>query len=118
MSQTNTNTNTNNGQNQNQNSARDRQSRDSGSRGHSSCCNDCRNNSIAKYSFEGKMKDGPISTLIITKIGHQPNYYKKIVNTLPVLCPDTNYQGLNEVVQTGNNLVEADYIPLYPDVIQ
>ena len=31
------------------------------------------NNSIAKYSFEGKMKDGPISKLTITKTGHRPS---------------------------------------------
>ena len=64
------------------------------------------------------MKDSPISKLIIIKIGHQPTQYKKIIDTLPLLCTDKNYQGLDEDVQTGNNLVEADFMPLYSDAIQ
>ena len=60
MSQTNT--NTNNGQNQNQNSGRGGLGQGPGGRGRGDCHSDCGNNSIAnKYSFEGKMKDGPIS---------------------------------------------------------
>ena len=47
--------------------------------------NDRKNNLIAKYVFEGKMKVGPISKLIITKTGHRPTQYKKIIDTLPVL---------------------------------
>ena len=43
------------------------------------------------------MKDGPISKLIITKTGSRPTQYKKIIDTLPVLCADKNYQGLDEV---------------------
>ena len=58
----------------------------------SDCCNNRGNNSIANtYSFEGKMKDSPISKLIITKTGHRSTQYKKIVDTLPVLCVDKNY---------------------------
>ena len=93
MSQTNT--NTNNDHNRNQISRRGRRSN-----GH-------RNNLIAnKYSFEGKMKDNPISKLIITKTGHQPSQYKKIIDTLPILCADKNYQGIDDVIWTRNNLVE------------
>ena len=42
-----------------------------GGRDHGVCGNNCRNNSIAKYLFEGKMKDGRISKLTITETGHQ-----------------------------------------------
>ena len=92
MSQTNTNTSTNNGQNQNQISGRDGwgQGGPNGS-GRGNCCNGGGNNSIAKYSFEGKMKDGPIYKLTITEIGHSPSQFKKISDALPVLCADKNY---------------------------
>ena len=50
------------------------------------------------------MKDGPISKSIITETGHWPTQYKKIVDTLPVLCIDKNFQGLDEVIWTGNDL--------------
>ena len=88
----NTNTNTNNGQNQNQNSGRGGRRRGGptgGGRGDHS--NSCRNTTIVKYIFEGKMKDGPISKLLITKIGHRPTQFKKIIDTLPVLCADNNF---------------------------
>ena len=75
-----------------------------------------RNDSIAnKYAFEGKMKDDPISKLIITETGHRPTQYKKIVDTLPVLCEDQNYQGLDDVIWNGIDIVEADFTLLYPD---
>ena len=61
------------------------------------------------------MKDSPISKLTITKTGHRSTQYKKIVDTLPVLCPDKNYQGTNDVIWTRNNLVETDFMPTYPD---
>ena len=35
--------------------------------------NDRGNNSITKYSFEEKMKEGPISKLTIAKTGHRPS---------------------------------------------
>ena len=82
MSQTNT--NTNNGHNRNQNSRRggqDQGGSDSGGRG--DCRNDCGNKLIAKYSFEGKMKDSPIFKLLITETGHRPTQYKKIIDTFP-----------------------------------
>ena len=70
MSQTNANNN-NNGRNRNQNSRKGGWGQDHGTRDRGDCRNNCRNNLIAnKYSFEGKIKDGPISKLIITKTGH------------------------------------------------
>ena len=118
MSQTNI--NANNGQNQNQNSGR-------GGRGQGSPKDNGRgdrrnvrgNNLIAnKYSFEEKMKDGPISKSLITETGHRPTQYKKIINTLPVLCADKNFQGLNEVIWTKIDLVETDFMLPYPNANQ
>ena len=73
------------------------------------------NKSIAKYSFEGKMKDGPISKLTITKTGHRPSQFKKISDALPVLCADKNFRGLDEVLHTGPDPVKTDFMPAYPD---
>ena len=50
--------------------------------------NDRGNNLIAKYSFEGKIKDSPISKQTITKTGHRPSQFKKISDALLVLCID------------------------------
>ena len=47
-----------------------------------------RGKTIAKYSFEGKMKDGPLSKLTITKGGQQATQYKKILDALLVFCAD------------------------------
>ena len=94
MSQTNT--NTNNGQNRNQNSRRGgRGQGGSSSRGGGNCHNDCRNKSIVKYAFEGKIKDSPISKLLITKTWHRPTYTREniglirlfVTSDLPVLEP-------------------------------
>ena len=116
MSKTKTNTNTNNGQNWNQISGRGGwgQGGLSGS-GRGNCRNGRRNNLIAKYSFEGKMKDGPLSKLTITKTGHRPSQFKKICDVLPVFCADKNYQGLNEVLRTGHDKVKDDFMPAYPN---
>ena len=84
-----TNTNTNNGQNQNQISrrgGRDQEAPNGSGRGDH--CNNCGNNSIAKYSFEGKMKDDLIYKLTSTKTGHRPSQFKKISDALPVFCAD------------------------------
>ena len=114
MSQTNT--KPNNGQNQNQISRRGRWGQGPGGRGHGDHCNDCGNNQITnEYSLKGKMKDGSISKLIITKTRHQPTQYKKIINTLLVLCADKNHGDINDIIQTGTNLVEANFTPPYPD---
>ena len=119
MSQTNTNTNANNGQNWNQISDRGKRGRGApNGNDRDDCPNGPGNNSIAKYVFEGKMKDGPISKLIITKTGHRPTQYKKIVDTPPILYVDKNFWGLDDVIWTENNLVEADFMLLYQDVLQ
>ena len=47
------------------------------------------------------MKDSPISKLLITETGHRPIKFKKITDTLPVLCADKNFQSLDEVIRTG-----------------
>ena len=69
-------------------------------------------------SFEEKMKDGPISKLLITKTGYRPTQYKKINDTLPVLCADKNFQGLYEVILTKHDLVEMEFISTYPGATQ
>ena len=60
------------------------------------------------------MKDGPISELTITETGHRPSQFKKIYDALPVFCADKNYGGLNEVLRTGRDKVEDDFMPAYP----
>ena len=59
------------------------------------------------------MKDGPFSKLTFTKTGHRPSQFRKIINSLPVFCADKNYQGLNEVLHTGRDLVKDDFMPAY-----
>ena len=84
--------NANNGQNRNQISGRGGQGQGPSGRGRGNYCMGCGNNPVANtYSFEVKMKDSLISKLIITKTGHQSTQYKKIINTLPILCIDNNY---------------------------
>ena len=61
------------------------------------------------------MKDGPISKLLITETGYRPAQYKKIVDTLAILCADKNYQGLDDVIQNRIDRVEMDLIPAYLD---
>ena len=82
----------------------------------SDCRNGCGHTTIVKYSFEGKMKDGSISKLLITKTGHRPIQYKKIIDTLLVLCADKNYQGIDDVVWNRIDRVKTDFMPPYPDV--
>ena len=104
MSQSNT--NTNNGHNRNSGRGGRGQGTPNGSgRGHRH--NNRGNKSIAKYSFKGKMKDSLISDLTITETGHRPSQFKKISDALPVFCANKNYQGLDEVLRTGRDLVEA-----------
>ena len=93
MSQTNTNTNTNTNTgagntNRNHNAGRGGRGRGgSGGRGRSGRGNNHRKTD-AKYSFEGKMNNGPISKLTVTKGGQQATQYKKIIDALPVFCAD------------------------------
>ena len=72
MSQTNINTNTGTGNtNRNHNTGRGGRGRGgSGGRGRGGRGNDC-GKLIAKYSFERKMKDSPLSKLTITKGGQR-----------------------------------------------
>ena len=63
-------------------------------------------------------KNSPISKLLITETGHRPTQFKKINHTLPVLCADKYFRGLNEVLQTGIDLVESNFMPTYPDPTQ
>ena len=64
------------------------------------------------------MKDGPISKLIITKNGYWPTQYKKIVDTLPVLCTNKNHRGIDDAIWTRNDLVEMNFILTYPNANQ
>ena len=73
---------------------------------------------VVDYAFEGNMKNGPISELLVTKTGHRPTQFKKITDTLPVLCTDKNFQSLNEVLWIGINLGEIDFMPPYPNTTQ
>ena len=59
------------------------------------------------------MKDSPISKLTITETGHRPSQFKKICDALPVFCADKNYSGLNEVLCTGRDKVEDDFMLAY-----
>ena len=114
MSQTNT--NTNNGQNRNQISGSGWSRGAPNGSGRGDRRNGHGNNSITKYSFEGKMKDGPISKLTITETGHRPSQFKEIRYALPVFCADKNYQGLNELLRTRRDKVKDDFMPAYPNV--
>ena len=62
------------------------------------------------------MKDGPISELTITETGHRPSQFKKLWDALPVFCADKNYGGLDEVLCTGHDKVEDDFMLAYPNV--
>ena len=116
MSQTNTNTNTGAGNtNQNHNTGRGGQGQGgSGSQGRGGCGN-YRGKTVVKYSFEGKMKDGPLSKLTITKGGQRATQYKKIIDALPVFCADEGYKLINNVIWTNTELLQAAFLPTYPD---
>ena len=109
MSQTNTNTNTGAGNtNRNHNTGRGGRGRGRGARG-----ND-RRKTVAKYSFEGKMKDGPLSKLTITKGGQRATHYKKILDALPVFCADKGYKFIDDIIQTNTEKVKTDFTLTYP----
>ena len=61
------------------------------------------------------MKDGPISKLTITETGHRPSQFKRLCNALPVFCADKNYRGLDEVLHTGRDKVENEFMSAYSD---
>ena len=92
MSHTTTNTGDGN-TSRNKKSARDgRDQGGFGGQGHSGCSSNRGNSSIAKYLFEGKMKDGCLSKLTITESANRAIQYKKITYTLPVYCTDKGYR--------------------------
>ena len=99
MSQTNTNTNNGPG-NTNWNQISGRGGRGRGGSGGQGC-GGC-GKTVAKYSFEGKMKDGPLSKLTITEGGQQATQYKKIIDALPVFCADKGYKFIDDVIQTNS----------------
>ena len=61
------------------------------------------------------MKDDPISELAITEIGHRPSQFKRLYDALPVFCINKNYGGLDEVLRTGHDQVEGDFMRAYPN---
>ena len=115
MSQTNTNTNTGAGNtNQSHNAGRGgRGQGGSGGRRRGGCGND-RGKTVAKYSFEGKMKDGPLSKLTITKGGQQATQYKKILDALPVFCADKGYKYIDNIIRTDTEKTISNFTPVYP----
>ena len=119
MSQTNTNTNTGAGNtNRTHNAGRGRQGQGgSGSQGRGGRGND-RGKTVAKYSFEGKTKDEPLSKLTITKGGEQATQYKKIIDALPVFCADKGYKFIDDVIRTNTELLQAAFLPTYPTATQ
>ena len=119
MSQTN-NTNTGAGNNNRNNNARrgGRGQGGSGGRGRGGRGNDRGNNTIARYSFEGKMKEGPLFKLTITKGGQQTTQYKKIIDAIPVLCADKGFRYIDEIICTNKEEVESTFLPAYPDANQ
>ena len=107
------NTHTNNGQNRYQNSGRGGRGRGPNGSDLGDSCNNCGHKSTTKYSFKGKVKDGPISELKITETGHRPCQFKNLWDVLPIFCADKNYGGLNEVLNTGRDKVEDNFMPAY-----
>ena len=61
------------------------------------------------------MKDGPISKLTSIETRHRPSQFKKLIDALPVFCTDKNYGDLDEILRTGRDKVENDFIPAYPN---
>ena len=49
-----------------------------------------------------------------TKTRHRPTQFKKIIYTLPVLCVEKDFRGLNEVLPTCIDLVETNFMLTYP----
>ena len=44
------------------------------------------------------MIDGPLSKLIITKVGQRATQYKKILDALPVFCADKGYKFIDNII--------------------
>lgn len=113
MSQTN-NTNTGDGNNRNNNAGRGGWGQGgSGGPGCGGRGNDRGNNTIARDLLEGKMKEGPLFKLTITKGGQRTTQYKKIIDALPVLCADKGFRYVDEIICTDTELVKATFVPSY-----
>ena len=121
MSQTNTNTNTNTNTgagniNQSHNTGSGgREQAVSSSQGRSGRGNDCRNSTIARYSFDWKMKDGLLFKRTITEGGQRPTQYKKIIDALPVICTEKGYRFIDNLICMNAKLLETTIIQTYPD---
>ena len=117
MSQTNTNNNIEaSNTNQNQKARRGRRDQGgSGGKGCGDCQCDYRKGSIAKYLFEGKLKDGCFSKLAIIKSGHQATQYKKIIDALPVLYADMMYKYIDGTIHMRTKLFGTAFLQVYPD---
>ena len=90
--------------------------RDFGGCGGHSGCRDCRNNNtIAKLSFEGKLKDGCLYKLTITEDSHQATQLKKIRDALPILYVNKSYKYIEDVICNNKELIKANHMPTYPD---
>ena len=117
MSQTNTNTNSGAGNtNRSHNTGRGgRGQGGSGIPGRSGRGSNRGNSTTARYSFEGKMKDGPLSKLTITEAGQRATQFKKIIDALPVFCADKGYRFIDDIIGTNKGLLEKAFLPTYPD---
>ena len=54
--------------------------------------------------------------MTIIETGHQATQYKKIIDTLPVLCADKNYRCIDDILCTWIDLDEANFIPPYSNL--
>ena len=106
MSQTNSNTNTGAGNtNRNQITEGDEQGQgDPSGRGRGGYRGNYRNNSIAIYLFEGRMKDGSFPNLLLPKPGIEPLNTRRLLILYPLLCIDKNFRYIDDVLCMWTNL--------------
>ena len=64
------------------------------------------------------MKDGCLSKLTITESTHQATQYKTVIDALSVFCVDKGYRSLDNTVCTNTEVIEAAFLPPYPNVTQ
>ena len=114
MSQTNTNTGDGN-TNQYQEDRRGGQSQGgSWDRYRSNYNDNCRNNSIANYSFEGKLIDSCHFNLTVTTSRYWLTQLKKILDAIPSLCWDKNYKYTNDIISTNTKPTQSYFLSAYP----
>ena len=53
--------------------------------------------------------------MTMTETGHRATQFKKIIDTVPVLCADKNYRCIDDVPRTWIDLDQADITLSYPD---